>query len=190
LLSREDALAELARRYLAAYAPATLDDFASWAGLPMPDLRTGWQRITAETDAETGAESVAVNAAGEPAAMLHTQADRTDDSPDSPQVKLIPRFDAYLLGYRSRDLSVAPHYAKRIHPGGGILNAALLVDGCAVGTWRMRTQHAKAQGERLEVIVEPFELPTHAVRAALEEEAADVGRFLDLEATLVIRKKA
>jgi uncharacterized protein YcaQ len=176
-LDHEEACAELARRYLAAYGPATLDDFASWAGLPMPDVRAGWQRIAGET--------VVVDAAGEEAAMLEVHADRLDRSNmEGPIIKLLPRFDTYWLGYRRRDLSVPTRFAKRIHPGGGILNAALLVDGCAAGTWRTRTRR-----DHLEVIVEPFEPLTSPVQAALEAEVADVGRFLGIETVLVTREE-
>ncbi len=94
-------------------------------------------------------------------------------------MRLLPSFDTYLLGYRGRDLVVAPEHARRIHPGGGLLHAALLVDGRAVGTWRI-----KRQRERLDVIVEPFDTLAPDVHAGLAAEVADVGRFLECIATL------
>lgn len=39
------ALAELARRYLAAHAPAAVEDFAAWSGLPVTWARTAWKML-------------------------------------------------------------------------------------------------------------------------------------------------
>jgi DNA glycosylase AlkZ-like len=106
-----------------------------------------------------------------------------EDSQTIPQVRLLPRFDTYLLGYASRELAVDPAYARRIHPGGGILNAALLVDGQARGTWKVQRRRGG-----LEVQVEPFEPLAPALLPGMEAEAADVGRFLGVEAVLSVQK--
>ena len=82
LPDRDAAVAELARRYAAAHAPATAEDFAAWSGLPAADVRRAWQ------DPEPPA--------GEP-----------DEGP----VRLLPAFDEWLLGWASRDL-VLPERAR------------------------------------------------------------------------------
>ena len=95
---------------------------------------------------------------------------------------MLPRFDTYLLGYAGRDLVVESAYARRIHPGGGIIHASVLVNGKAVATWKTRRRKS-----RLEVIVEPFEALPASILPSLEAEAADVGRFLGLEARLSMK---
>ena len=50
LPDRDTALVELARRYAAAHAPATREDFAAWSGLPAADVRGAW----AEPDPPAG----------------------------------------------------------------------------------------------------------------------------------------
>ena len=169
--ARPEALAELARRYLAAYGPAGPDDLAAWSGLPKPDVRIAWQGITDEV--------IAVEAAGQPAWLLQTRAGWLDDPPPRPIVRLLPSFDTYLLGYRDRRLSVAPEYARHIHPGGGILHPTLLVDGQAQGVWRSGRKR-----NRLEVVVLPFAELAPPVQAGLEAAATDLGRFLGLPADL------
>src|SRR5438132_5983799 len=41
MLDRDEALAELAKRYFTSHGPASLQDFAWWSGLPLRDVRAG-----------------------------------------------------------------------------------------------------------------------------------------------------
>lgn len=171
-LSGEEAYAELTRRYLNAYGPATLEDQAAWSGLPLSKTRAAWQRIADEL--------LEVEIFGSPACMLKKQAAWLDQLPTHPPiVRLLPRFDIYLLGYRNRDLAVAPHYAKRINAGGGIVHPTVLVDGRVLGTWK-----SKRLKNHLEVLVEPFERLAPEVYAGLEAETEDIARFLGMKAML------
>lgn len=166
--SRDAASTELARRYLTAYAPAGLDDFAAWSGLGMRDARRGWRGLAEETvDVPLGDETARV-----PNALADSL--REDEDGRDGVVRLLPAYDPYLLGYRSRDFAVAPRYARRIHPGGGFLRPAVLVDGRIRGTWKYG--HGP---EGLELEIHPFDRLTRGVRSALEAEAEDLARFLD-----------
>jgi hypothetical protein len=171
-LSEAAAYAELTRRYLNAYGPATPEDQAAWSGMPMSKIRTAWQRIADQL--------IEVEAAGSPAWMLKTRAAWLDELPThTPTVRLLPRFDIYLLGYHNRDLSVPPQYAKRINAGGGLLHPAVLVDGRAVGTWK-----SKREKGYLNISVEPFDPLTPEMIPGLEAEVADIARFLRVQARL------
>jgi hypothetical protein len=141
-LPREDALTELARRYARAFAPTTAEDFASWSGLSLRDARAGWVAASGPVEAEPR---------GSP--------------PDPPDLRLLPAFDTYLLGYRTRDFAVPPAHAKRVWPGGGIVRPAIVANGRAIGTWRRA-------GEKIEI--EPFE----GAEPDVHDEVADVRRFL------------
>ena len=171
-MPESEALAELARRYLRAYAPAAPQDLAAWSGLPIPQARAAFEAI--------GDQLVEVEFAREPLRILQGQAGWLEEAfAGEVNLRLLPRFDTYLMGYRDRALSVPERYARRIHPGGGILHPAVLVDGLAAGRWK--TARKKA---RLDVIVEPFEsLAGEAVRQ-LEAEVRDLARFLETEVRL------
>ncbi len=171
-LSEVAAHAELTRRYLKAYGPATPQDQAAWSGMPMSKTRAAWQHIADQL--------TEVEVAGSPAWMLKTCAAWLDEPPvHTPTVRLLPRFDIYLLGYQDRDLSVPPQYAKRINAGGGLLHPTVLVDGCAVGTWK-----SKRQKNHLDVMVEPFDQLAPEVQPGLEAEVTDLAHFLGEKATL------
>ena len=172
----DEALAELARRYVGAHAPATPADFAYWSGLPLGRARRGFELVAGELEE--------VDAAGERAWML-TAGDGPAPGPGpghpAPCVRLVPHFDEYLLGYRSRDIMLKPRFARRIQAGGGWVRAAVLVDGRVAGTWRQQRH-----GDRTVVTVEPFEAIGPAALPGLEAEAADLGRFQRTAASLRI----
>lgn len=173
-LPREAALAELARRYFRAYGPASLDDLAAWSGLKIGELRPACQQIAGEM--------VQVDAAGQLNWLPKEQLEWVDlPQPESPLVRLLPRFDTYLLGYSSRKLAVAPQHEKRIHPGGGILHPVLLVDGRLLGVWGLKSRRGL-----LEVVVEPFAVLAAPVRAGLDVEVAAMGHFYEIDAKLSI----
>ena len=171
LLSQEAAHAELARRYLNAYGPATPEDLAAWSGMPTSKSRIAWQSIADQL--------IDVEIANRPAWILKTRAAWLDELPApnttlAPIVRLLPRFDTYLLGYKKRDLSVPLQHAKRVNAGGGMIHATVMVDGRIVGTWKSSI-HKQNQ---LDIVVEPFDQRASEVQAALEAEVADLARFL------------
>lgn len=164
---RGAALAELARRYIAAFAPATERDFAAWSGLPLRDCRTGLERIAPELDEVRLGREAALVPKG-----------RRLRSPRSPVVCLLPAFDTYLMGYAGREHAVDAQGERRILPGGGVLRPTICVDGRLVGLWS-----SKRSGKRLVVSLEPFEPLGDQVMDALADEARDVGRFEGVEAS-------
>jgi Winged helix DNA-binding domain len=154
---RERALAKLARRYLAGHGPATAADLAAWSGLPLRDARAGLRAIAAELlELEDGLVELAGR--GRTPARL--------------PARLLPGFDPYLLGWTDRSFAVPARYARRVHPGGGILRAVAVVDGVAAGTWSRRRR-----GDRVDVAIEPFAALEPGAARALRAEAADVERF-------------
>jgi hypothetical protein len=172
--SLEAALAELARRYFAAYGPATVADLSAWSGIPMADARSAVRGATASLSQ--------ITIQGQPGFLLKGRRKRLTTL-SRQQVRLLPAFDAYLLGYRRRNLAVAPALQRRLQRGGGWLHPAVVVNGRAVAAWSLR----KSSG-RGHIQVEPSEPISRAVRDGIESEVADVGRFLDLDLTFEIAR--
>ena len=171
-LDGEAALAELARRYLAGHGPAAPEDLAAWSGLPVGRARHGFELVDGEL-AEVELDG------------RHLWAPKGARTPrtQGPVVRLLPRFDDYLLGWRGHDLVLDPRFARRIQAGGGWIHPAVVVDGRVAGTWRSRRA-----GGRLELTVEPFGRLPAGAGPGLEAEAADLGRFLDAEAVLRLER--
>jgi hypothetical protein len=173
-LPTDKALAELARRYLQAYAPCGPDDMARWSGLPLRATKQAFLKISQQS------VQVAIN--GQPAWILKSQLSWLEEvMAQRENLRLLPRFDNYLLGYADRGLAVAPSHAQRIHPGGGIIHPALILDGRVIGVWKTRPRRL-----RLELIVEPFEELDKALLPKLEAEAARIASYLETKIEIQI----
>jgi len=171
-LPRDRALAELARRYFAAYGPATVEDLAAWSGLPMAEARSA---VTGAAASLTG-----VTIQGKQGVMLKHPRGRVGLS-EKPAVRLLPAFDTYLLGYRRRDLAVPLPLQQRLQRGGGWLHPAVVVDGRAVAAWTLRKFSGRSQ-----VRIEPFASLSAAIHRGVEAEVWDIGRFLNQSLTIEI----
>jgi hypothetical protein len=153
-VERETALAELARRYLAGHAPADARDLARWAGLPLRDARAGLAAIAAELHERADG-------------LLELRAHRGGTQPQPPPPRLLGAFDPLLLGWCSREEIVGAN--KTLVTNNGLFRPFALVRGKAAASWRL---------VKREVVLEPFGRLARADRAALEDDARDVVRYL------------
>ena len=163
-LTREAAEAELARRYFTAFGPATVADFRTWSGVSMPMARRATSLIRDELE-ETD----------EPLpALLHRRRtiEQADAAPPTASVRLLPRWDTYVLGYRSRELMLHPAHAPRVCIG-GVIKPTICVDGTITGAWELRRTKA---AWRLDIM--PFKKLSAAVRAGVLAESDDIAQFL------------
>ena len=146
---REEALADVARRYFRGHGPASVADFMWWSGLTMKEAN--------EAIALAGPLPDPANVAATAAHKVH----------------LLPPFDETTVGYRDRSPIVEPELFQRVNAGGGMLNAVVLSAGRVVGTWK-RT----LRGQSVEIAVSPFRELTAREGRALEQAAARYARFL------------
>ncbi len=165
-LARDEALAELATRYVVGHGPATVHDFAWWAGLTVGDARLG---IGGAMGAVTR-----VPFRGKDYWVADGLKSPVPDQSRPPTVHLLPGFDEYLLGYRDRDAVIDFGHAAQIVPGGnGVFLPMVVVGGQVAGTWTRRVK-----GGAVEVTVSPFGDLDHVedrVTAAATAYAAFLG---------------
>ncbi|HEV2493989.1 MAG TPA: winged helix DNA-binding domain-containing protein [Terriglobia bacterium] len=161
----EEAQRVLLRRYLSAYGPATVRDFAHWAGIAMPEAKAIWTLLADEM----------VDLDGEAGSILQVDCDHLANAGSGEQVlRLLPSFDPYLLAHAEKGHLVDRRYYKRVYRNQGWISPVVLLNGRVIGVW----SHER-QGNRLLVMVELFENSSKSVRAKIEEEAVGLGEFLD-----------
>ncbi len=150
-----EALARLARRYLASHGPASARDLAKWSGITLSDARRGLAAIADET-AELGTGTVLT------AALV-------GGLPRAP-ARLLGPFDPVLHGWASRAPFVGDHAG--VVTTNGIFRPVALAGGRVVATWRLPGGV---------VTICPLERIPPGELDALAEDATDVLRFLGLE---------
>lgn len=121
---REEALALLSRKYFRSHGPATLEDFVWWSGLNMGDCRKGLLSIQDELVQERWKGLTF---------WLHR--DSRFRGFRRGTVTLLPSYDEYLIGYKSRHVSVHPDHSHRAHNNTGNFWPVVLLDGQVVGNW-------------------------------------------------------
>jgi hypothetical protein len=167
------ALAEVVRRYLRAYGPATSAQFAQWLAAP--------RRWAAELFSSLAGDLQEIEFAGAQAWLC--AGDTAAPSTPPQGIRLLPYFDAYAVACQPRELLFAGQAAERALSGTGQAGTfpVLLVDGTVGGVW-----HQQRAGRRLEVTVEPFDPLTASQRDELDVEVERLGAFLDIAAELTI----
>jgi len=126
-LDPEPARVELARRYLAAHGPATLEDLRWW---------TGW--TVKQTAASTAAlDTVPVRLDGGGAALLLADGEAAPEPPTPPHVALLPALDPTPMGWKQRDWYLGPH-AALLYDRNGNAGPSVWLDGRIVGGWAQR----------------------------------------------------
>ena len=158
-MNREDSLAELARRYFGSHGPATLQDFVWWSGLTVADARVGIELAKPGLASEkngsekngaavywvpTRSSSSSQASAPPPTGQARTRAAASD----APVLCLLPGFDEYVLGYKDRGIALDADTYQRVIPGdnggNGVFRPTIMLDGRAIGTWRLGSKSKAA----------------------------------------------
>ena len=169
-LDRGKALAELARVYTRAFAPASERDLAYWSGLGLRDVRAGLESIASEIEeVRVGEETLLAPRGGLPRL------------PRTGQVRMLGNFDTYLLGWKDRSFSVAGEHALHVKAGGGgWIRPVIVEDGIVVGGWR-----AARKGGRVEIALNLPKREHDRLRPKIDAEIADLARFEATEMEVV-----
>jgi hypothetical protein len=128
-LSRDEALAELARRYFTSRGPATLADFVWWSGLSSAEARAGLEAArSALLEEKIGGQ------------IYWLAPSKANAGADLPTGYLLPGFDEYFLSYKDRSASLDAQHVRKITTGGGMFRSTLVIDGQVVGVWKRTFQ--------------------------------------------------
>ena len=169
-LGRDEATAELARRYFTGHGPAALPDFVWWSGLRVSEARAGLEAVKSELEAETVDGQTFWRAPSQGPAK-----------PQAPAAFLLPAYDEFLIGYKDRSASLAPEHAALVKNANG-LGATIVHDGRVIGTWTRETKRAE-----MVIHAQPFEVWPGDVLLAVEAAAEQFGAFHEKRAVVKLK---
>jgi hypothetical protein len=150
---QDAAITEIARRWLRAYGPATLDDLQWW---------TGWTKTRTKA-AVAALDTVDVELVPGPGVVLADDLE-PDETPE-PWVALLPALDPTSMGWKHRDFLLGPH-RPHVFDVNGNAGPTVWADGRIVGGW--------AQRDDGEVVVELLEDIGTEATTAIDEAAGEL----------------
>ncbi len=161
--SKEEALANLAKKYFSSRCPATVQDFIWWSGLSVSDAKRAFEMIKDDFISET----------------IGSQTYLLSNSFFSPvrekeSIYLLPAFDEYIISYKDRSASLPFENHKKAVSNNGIFRPIIVINGQVTGIWKRTITKDK-------VIVETklFEQQNKATIKLIEKASLHFGQFLE-----------
>jgi hypothetical protein len=169
VLARDEALAELTRRYFSSHGPATLRDYVWWSGLTAREARNGIEMSALAGTVIDGRSYWFVSG-------------RSRVRSANPTAHLLPNYDEYLIAYKDREPVVGPAQSRAARLP-DVFSHSLIINGSLAGSWR-RT----ASRDAVAVEVTPYRQLTATDTRALAAATRRLGTFMNVPVTLAIVK--
>jgi hypothetical protein len=125
ILTKEEALAKLAKRYFESHGPATLLDFSWWSGFPPTTCKLAINSLNSELN------SVEIE--------NNTYWFGTTFSPENTftdSIHFLPAFDEILISYKTREASILVEDQSKAFTNNGIFKPIILENSKVIGTWK------------------------------------------------------
>jgi hypothetical protein len=123
-LERDEALAELTKRYFQSHGPALIKDFVWWSGLTVADAKQGIEMLKPQLQQE----------------VVNEQSYWFVDSPAPAQrsgpAYLLPVYDEALASFKDYSAAVPPQFEGMWANADRIFSHYVVIDGQIVGSWK------------------------------------------------------
>ena len=158
--------AELVRRYLAAFGPATAADAQTWSGVP--NLKATFEALRPEL-----------------VSLRDERGRELFDLPDAPRpggdaaapVRYLPDYDNLVLGHDDRSRLIDDAHRPAVITRNLMIPPTFLVDGRVAGTWKIERKRRLAT-----LTLTPFASLAARVRGELEAEGEALLAFVEPDA--------
>ena len=166
-LDRDEALAELTKRFFYSRGPATVNDFSTWSGLTISDARKGLDIVKAHFLQEVVHNETYYFT---PTSVVNT---------DVPLTRLLPIYDEYIMGYKNRS-AVLEFKDLASTESNFVFDQTIVIDGQIAGTWR-RVVTAK----NIDIELTLFKKLNELEESALTDSISHFSRFMNLPVAVV-----
>jgi hypothetical protein len=166
MLERDEATAELVRRFFTSHGPAMVQDFVWWSGLTTADAKAGLEMAKSHL-----AHEVIAGKSYWRAAMMPAVKDI------SPPALLLPPYDEYVIAYRDHSAILDPVYAQQAR--NAIFGGVIVFNGQVAGNWKRTISKGTAVIEAA-----PFRPFTAAESEAFTAAAHRYAEFLGMPVVL------
>jgi hypothetical protein len=162
----EDAKRALLRKYLGGYGPATVKDFAYWAGMLMKEASEIWNSLKDEI------REIKVEDSNK-YILSKDFSDLRNSHFEKNIINLLPNFDVYLLAHPDKNHFIKKEHYKKVFRNAGWISSVILLNGMIIGTWSVKKN---SKGSTLSLDI--FEKISAKTKKQIEEKADGVRSFL------------
>jgi hypothetical protein len=161
--NRDEALAELSKRYFFSHGPATLLDFAWWSGLSITDAKKSVNMLKPDIIQEKiGTSEYMYYAPVKPF------------SPKKQSIYLLPAYDEFIISYKDRSASLPKEQNTKAISSNGIFRPVIVINGKVAGIWKRIAQ-------KNDIRIEPefFQPPDENDQKLLDNATRKYSAFLE-----------
>jgi hypothetical protein len=162
-MERDEALAELTKRFFTSRGPATIYDFAWWSGLSVADAKKGIEIVKKKFKKESidGKEYFF----RVPASFKNETAQTT---------LLLPNYDEYIVSHKDRTEAIdRKHLAVISKERNAVFTNSILVNGKIAGTWQRVIKN-----NSVTVTTKPFSALSKTKQELVDRAANRYGKFM------------
>lgn len=168
-LKRDEALAELTKRFFISHGPAMVKDFMWWSGLTTADAKIGLEMNKGQLMQEViDGKSYWLSPSSSTLPAVKNTA---------PAALLLPPYDEYGIAYKDHSGILAPQFTEQANKT--IFGGAIVIDGQVLGYWRRTVSKSVVNIE-----LTPFRSFTTAEGEAVTAAAQRFGKFLGMPVML------
>lgn len=162
LLTKEEALYQLAKKYFITRGPATLQDFIWWSGLSSINAKQALESIKSEFDSEK------VNSQVYWFKLIKSKRKIINN-----KLYLLPAFDEFIISYKNRSAVFVNENHRKVVLRNGLFKPVVVLNGEVIGSWKHITKKDK------KIIEVNFFDPMRKAPADLIEDAiVNFSRFI------------
>jgi len=161
-IKKEEAMAKLARIYFISRGPASVKDFAWWAGLTLTQAKSALEMVKSELSSVGTGENI------------YWYSAKHLNIPEDTSLHLLPAFDEYLIGYTDRSAVLNRGNAKKYVTLNGMFFPIIVFRGQVIGTWKRTIVK-----DIVSVNFKFFSKVTKKIRTLAEARAENLADFMD-----------
>lgn len=170
LLTKDEALCCIAKKYFVSHGPATIKDFAWWTGLTLTDSKRAVMSIKEHLEEYEAGGSV-----------YYFAESGNKKNNKGTGIYLLPAFDEYLVSYKDRSAAVHPAASTELSSPFTLLSPVIVINGFVEVTWTRELIKNKVK-----VKIKPFRNFNTLEQKKVEEKVKEYCKFYKKELHSII----
>ena len=170
-ITREDALARLAKKYFSSHCPATLQDFAWWSGLTITESKKALEMVKSDFVSDT--------ICNETYWFFNSY---SFVGTEKESAFMLPAYDEFIISYKDRKACLPYKNHTKAVSSNGVFRPVIVINGQVTGIWNRTVKKDK-------VVIEThfFSLTNKATKNMTEEAFLPYGNFLNKKVEIVFK---